>query len=109
MPGSPEEPSVVRRELNTACELLVDPSLENLDRCSGVLASAASHLANRKPPASETRDLRPLVLHIGRLLQTAMSYHRDWQRIFRAMTASGYTAAGDLAAPPALGRVSIRG
>jgi hypothetical protein len=109
MSGSLEERSMVRQELETACELLIDPSLENLDRCSDVLARAASYLVAGKPPALEARSLRASVHRVARLLETAMKHHRDWQRIWRAMTASGYTAAGDLAAPPAPGSVFIRG
>ncbi len=109
MSGSLEERSMVRQELDTACELLIDPSFENLDRCSDVLASAASHLVAGQPPPSEARSLRASVHRVGRLLETAVKHHRDWQRILRAMTASGYTAAGDLAAPPVHGRVFIRG
>jgi hypothetical protein len=74
-----------------------------------VLASAVSHLASGKPPAAEALALRASVHRVGRLLETAAAYHRHWQQILRAMTAAGYTAAGDLDALPVRGRVSMEG
>jgi hypothetical protein len=100
---------MARQELGTACELLIDPSLENLDRCSSVLASAASRLASSRPAVQEARALRASLHRVRRLLETAANHHQHWHRILHAITASGYTAAGNLAAPPARGRVSIEG
>jgi len=100
---------VAERELEAACELLIDPSPENLDRCSAVLASAAAHVAAGPMARGERGLLRVSIGRASRLLETAADYHRQWQKILRGLTGSGYTVAGELSAAPVRGRVSIEG
>jgi hypothetical protein len=109
MVGGFEHRSVAQRELEAACELLIDPTPENLDRCSCVLGRAVSCLEAGRPAAGEAARLRESVRRAGRLLETAADYHRQWQRILLRFTASGYTAGGELDTPPVRGRVSMEG
>lgn len=109
MAGVLEQWSVAQRELAAACDLLIDPSPENLDRCSAILANVASQLARHRPAGEDARALRVSVNRAGRLLEAAAGYSRHWQTVLRQLTASGYTAAGDLDAPALQGRISMNG
>lgn len=108
MPGI-DHGGAARRELEAACELLTDPTPENLDRSSCVLARAVACLEADKPGAAEAARLRESVRRAGRLLEAAADYHRQWQRILIRLTASGYTAGGELNRPPVRGRVCMEG
>lgn len=109
MPDGREHGGVAQRELEAACELLIDPTPENLDRSACVLGRVVSGLEARKPAAAEAVRLRESVRRASHLLETAAEYHRQWQRILLRLTASGYTAGGELETPPARGRVSMEG
>lgn len=109
MAGEFEHRSVAQRELDAACELLIDPTPENLERCSCVMARAVSCLETGKPAAAETQLLRESVRRAGRLLESAADYHRQWVRILFRLTASGYTAGGEPDLRPVRGRVSMEG
>jgi len=89
--------------------MLVDPSPENLDRCTGVLGSAAARLGGvNRPPPSQTRDLRSAIHRARHLLELAADYHLHWQRVLQSM-AAGYTSAGETAPFSARGRLSMEG
>ena len=109
MAGEFEHRSVAQRELDAACELLIDPTPESLERCSCVLARAVSCLEGGKPGAAEARVLRESVRRAGRLLESAADYHRQWHRILLRLTASGYTAGGEPDMGSVRGRVSMEG
>ncbi len=101
--------SEAQREVDAAWILLIDPTPENLDRCSALLRRAVSNLSNSRPPGKQARLLRASVRRVGRLLETAAAYHHHWIKILRSMTAGCYTADGDLTSLPAPGRVSMEG
>lgn len=109
MAGGFEPGSVAQRELEAACELLIDPTPENLDRSACVLARAVTCLQAGRPAAPEAALLRESVRRAGRLLETAADYHLQWQRILLRLAASGYTAGGELDSRPVRGRVSMEG
>jgi hypothetical protein len=98
-----------QREIDAACILLIDPTPENLDRCTVLLHRAVSALSNSRSCGKQACVLRASVQRVGRLLETAAAYHRHWLKILRSMTAGCYTADGDLTSPPAPGRVSMEG
>ena len=105
----PDPWTVARREVEQACTLLIDPTPENLDRCSGALSAAAARLAHTDPPVTAVvRDLRTAVHRARSLLESAAAYHRRWQGMLHAMT-GGYTHAGEAAPLLARGRVSMQG
>ncbi len=101
--------SEAQREVDAAWILLIDPTPENLDRCSALLRRAVSNLSNSRPPGKQACLLRASVRRVGRLLETAAAYHHHWIKILRSMTAGCYTADGDLTSLPAPGRVSMEG
>jgi hypothetical protein len=100
---------VAQQEIEEACRLLIDPSPENLDRCSTVLTGAISRLSQSRPPASEARTVRVLVKRVVRLLEAAASYRYGWRRVLQAMSAGGYTPAGDPAVSSEPRRIWMEG
>lgn len=98
-----------QREIDAACVLLIDPTPENLDRCTALLRRAVSSLSNSPPPGQQAGLLRASVQRVGRLLESAAAYHQHWFRILRSMTSGCYTADGGMTSLPAPGRVSMEG
>ncbi|HLK66984.1 MAG TPA: hypothetical protein VKU19_26305 [Bryobacteraceae bacterium] len=86
-----------------ACSLLARPSVEALDRCTGVLETACSILADcaarevvaarRVEVLPEVRRLQERVQDASRLLQTARQYHTQWSQAW-AVVSSGYAPGG---------------
>ncbi|MBZ5725988.1 MAG: hypothetical protein LAP87_13435 [Acidobacteriia bacterium] len=113
-----ERLAAARSELGRACDMLVSPSPEMLDRCSAVLAQVAGELAGtadwlpqaRANPLAlaEACRVRGAVMRARKLLQNASDYHLHWTQILGAMSA-GYTAQGAAAPVVHRSRVCLRG
>lgn len=100
---------IATQEVQQACEILLNPSSESLDRSAVVLGAAANRVRTAGPPdLAEARDLRAAVLKAGDLLESAAAYHRGWQRLLQARTA-GYNSAGEAAPLSAGGRIHLQG
>ncbi|HWB87420.1 MAG TPA: hypothetical protein VG675_24970 [Bryobacteraceae bacterium] len=107
-----------RAEVVRACELLVCPSVEALDRCTGLLEGAVTTLSAARSKIPELRgnsetmaEARRLQVAIGRarvLLNSASEFHMGWSRILSGIVA-GYTAGGNPASMPQTTRISVRG
>jgi hypothetical protein len=107
-----------RSQIERACGWLISPSLETLDRCSGVLETAVAELADgaswlgqaRGDPQAmaEAWHLSRAVRRAGKLLESAREYHARWSRIRSAMT-EGYGHQGGAAPPVPPGRISLQG
>lgn len=106
----PDPCRLAQRELDAACDCLIDPSPANLDRSAAALSNAAGYLADLRPKETgEARKLRASVTRVRRLLETAAGHQRQWQRILLAAVSNGYTAGGEPAALATSGRVSVEG
>lgn len=110
--------TAARLDVERACELLISPTGDALDRCQGVLERAVSELVEcshlRAQGKADTEivsradALRIQVLRAGRLLESAADFYRGWERILGAMS-GGYTPGGGAAAVARRGRVFFRG
>jgi hypothetical protein len=104
--------------LERAGELLVCPSLENLEECRVTLRTAQSALEECTPelpghagdPAllAQAIRLRGAVRRAGSLQQTAAEHHRKWFQILRAKL-GGYTALGSPPEISGVARVWLQG
>jgi hypothetical protein len=110
--------SAARTEVERVCGLLVSPSTDFLDACPGLLERACSvvaefrlsmHKARGNPEAlAEAYRLQTAVGKAASLLESALDYQTQWNRILGAMT-GGYTPAGDAAPVIRRGRVWLTG
>jgi len=108
----------VRSEVERACDLLVSPSAEALDRCAGVLESACSDLEACRPwvrgaqgnpeAVAEAHRLHQAVRRAAHLLLIARDYYAKWSHAWAALT-SGYTPSGEAPAPVLPGLVCLTG
>ncbi|HUI77679.1 MAG TPA: hypothetical protein VLY24_07170 [Bryobacteraceae bacterium] len=114
-----EQLADAREKLDRACELLLAPSPEALDRCAPLLEAAIHRLAACRsiiaaPPRTdpgapeEGRRLRMAVRKTRRLLESAAAYHHNWLRRAGTMSA-GYDNRGEPAAIPHGRRLILRG
>ena len=107
-----------RFEVEQVCTWLARPSPEVLDRCTGVLAAAASELSSdgdwprvaRGDPdtLTEAWKLERAVRRAGRLLDHASQYHIQWTRMLGTRV-DGYQPGGEpapLVHPP---QINLRG
>lgn len=111
-----EQFAAASAELDRACEVLLSPTPEALERCSSVLDSAVCRIESFGPQLAEARgDARALeaayrvrrsFLHAAQLLENAASFHGTWLSIRGAMT-GGYTDRGEAAPLRQIGRLSI--
>ena len=99
-----EQFATVRSQLDRACDRMLTPSPEALDRSSEDLQSAVRQLAEMQPeiPAlacnavalEEAWRVRRSFERARKLLNGAESFHASWMRIRGAMS-SGYTPSGE--------------
>lgn len=95
MTGITETWEPAGRHLREACQLLVQPSPDNLIRCLELLDAASRVLrpVHDRAALREAETLRELVTRAGALLESAADYHRRWAAVAGSMTA-GYVASG---------------
>lgn len=126
MQGYSEMPSAVlveqlksaRQQLDSACGLLLRPSVEALDHCSGVLEEAGRQLAEWQPTIAqhagnavaleEAWQLRRSFVRAASLLQGASNFHLNWLQLRGAMT-GGYTGTGEPAPVFHNSRINLQG
>lgn len=111
-----EQLAATRAQLESACELLLSPSAEAVDRCSVVLESAGRRMAEFRSDLSsaqgdpgaieEAWKVRRTFLRAGKLLENAARFHQNWVAIRGAMT-GGYTNRGEPAPVLHPGRVFL--
>jgi hypothetical protein len=117
--GVTEQLAAARKETERACDLLLAPSPEALDRCASLLQAAVAQVtaskaalaspAQREPGATaEGRRLQAAVRRARRLLEAAAEYHQNWARRIGTMSA-GYDGRGEPAAVERGRRLIIRG
>src|SRR6478672_10917226 len=93
-------------EVERACALLMAPTVETLDGCSGVMEAAVERLAALRPALHDLRGdpgalaqawrLQRSVRRAGVLLANAAAYHARWNELLGAKTA-GYRPDGEAA------------
>ena len=108
----------VRQQLDSACGLLLRPTAEALDHCSGVLEEAGRKLAEWQPSLpqqagnaaalEEAWRLRRSFVRTSRLLQGASDFHLNWLQLRGAMT-GGYTDTGEASPVLHSSRICIQG
>jgi hypothetical protein len=113
-----ERLGAVRSEVERACGLLVSPSAEALDRCTGVLESACSDLetcrswvrgAHGKPEVlAEARRLNEAVRRAFHLLEIARDYYAKWIQSWAAVN-NGYNPTGETPLTVGRGLVCLTG
>jgi len=120
VPSAPAAERLVaaQSEVNRACNLLIAPNPEALNRCQDALAQAVSALTEFRsqclevPAGSGAKSmvcaLRAEILRANRLLQSLAGFFRGWERILGTMS-GGYTACGDPAPVARVGRLCCRG
>jgi len=110
--------TAVAQQVEKVCVLLTSPRPEALDRCAGILESAASALAVLRPSIdsierdptvlSSARQLQSAVGRARHLLEFADRYHRQWQERLGSIVA-GYRPDGNAATVPRTGCISMEG
>ena len=113
-----ERMAAARTAVDRACQLLLSPTPEQMDRCTHLLEKAVSELnsipdgtqltgASKAKALLETHRLASSLHRARRLLESAVAFHANWIRCLAALC-SGYTSQGQ---PAALqrGRVLVRG
>ena len=109
MDALPQPWTVAQHEIDEVCRLLVDPSVENLDRSSALLAAAVGQVAQApRPEAAVVENFLSRLRAAKSLLQRAAGYHRGWLQILCSLTA-GYTSRGEAGPLAAEGRISLQG
>lgn len=105
MPASANERlAAARAAVDDACQLLLSPTPEQMDRCGRQLQSAIAELqafckslpACPQPRAetlAQTRSLENSIGRAKRLLKSAGAFYANWLRCLAALCA-GYTAQG---------------
>jgi len=111
-----EQLAATRAQLDAACELLLSPTMDAVDRCSILFESAQGRMrefrsemtvAQGDPAAiEEAWRVRRSFLRAGKLLQNAAQFHENWAAIRGAMT-GGYTDRGEPAPIRYPGRVCL--
>ena len=122
MPATAQERlAAARAAVDQACQLLLAPTPEQMDRCTGLLETAVAELtafrqvcpvsAQRPLPAenlSLARSLAASVARLKRLLESAGAFHANWIRCLAAICA-GYTEQGQPATLERGGHLLARG
>jgi len=113
-----EQLTSARRQLDSACDLLVRPSPEALESCSSVLEATGRQLAEWQPAFSqqagdaaaleEAWRLRRSFVRTARLLQGVGDFHQHWLQVRGAMT-GGYTETGESVPLVHSNRISVHG
>ena len=103
-----ERLAAARTTVDRVCQLLLSPTPDELDRCSGLLEAALSQLAACRSPASpalvldpalseevldQARLLKTSIGRASRLLESAAAFYTNWIRCLGALCA-GYTPQG---------------
>ena len=114
----PEGLRLVRSEVDRACSLLREPSLESLDSCAWLLQSACDDLARLRSAAqssgssaiaaAEASRLREAVRRTACSLGVAREYHFLWMGDWSRLN-SNYTPAGEPPQLPQRGLVTLTG
>jgi hypothetical protein len=107
-----------RTAVEQVCHLLLTPSAEVLDRCSGILSGVVVNMSAGGEPVksrqadpailSELRELQLSVSLAGHLLEGAASFHAGWARILRSMVLE-YTPRGDTGSLGGSSRLAVEG
>lgn len=107
-----------RIAVEQSCQLLLTPTLDDLDRCSGILSMAVGELAAGRdlltqsaPESGLLEQLRHIQIKVSlanHLLENAAAFHAGWQRILCGMVA-GYTPHGTAASPARPGHLAVEG
>ena len=112
--------AAVRADTERVCQLLINPTPQQLDRCADLLAGAVAQLAAcrddvRLIPESrddearaEARRLQRSIHCAQRLLSDAAAFHSGWIRYLGSLCA-GYTPHGEPATVPRGSRLCARG
>ena len=109
-----ERLGAARSDVKRACDLLIAPTPEALNRCQDALQRAVSELMAVRAEggamiAPDLRaDLRADVRRVRQLLQNLASFYRGWERILGTMS-GGYTCGGSPAPVNRQGRICCRG
>ena len=113
-----EELRAARFAIDGAARLLESPSPAIVDRCAGILQSAAERIAalqapilpptDRSAAREEANRLRNSVWRAGRLLEGAAGFHTNWGLV-RDTLCAGYTASGTPAPARFASRISLQG
>jgi hypothetical protein len=114
-----EQLADAREQLERACDLLLTPSPDSLDRCASLLEAAVTKVTacqaaiagprQTEPDASmEGRRLQAVVRRARRLLDSAAEYHQNWSRRIGAMSA-GYDGRGEPVSVDRGRRLILRG
>lgn len=108
----------VRFRVDEVFRMLIEPSLENLQRCEVLLQSALDEFDGSRRLWSGARGDRQAMAEAfqivcaigraGRLLETAEAFHKKWQ-LWLAMQSRGYTTRGAPAQLSGQGRISVQG
>jgi hypothetical protein len=115
-PGVSEQLAATRAQLDAACDLLIAPTPQALDRCSMILEAAGREAAERasslaeirgnNDAIAEARRLRRSVQRARSLLENAARFHIGWLAIRGALT-GGYTDRGEPAPVRHAGRICL--
>ena len=101
--------TVAQLEIEEVCRLLLDPSVENLEQCSALLAAAAGHVAQPpRPEPGAVKNFRARLHAAKALLERAAGYHHGWLKILCSLTA-GYTSRGEAAPLTPEGHICLQG
>jgi len=113
-----EELRAARCDIDAAVRLLESPSPAIVDRCAGILQSAAGRVAglqtqtlrvgSRAEAREEANRLRNSVGRFARLLEGAAGFYTNWARVRDALC-GGYTATGTPAPARFASRISLQG
>ena len=113
-----ERLAAARAAVDDACQLLLSPTAEQMDRCARLLESAVAELRafrtsiNASSPRAELpAEARSLQRSIGcakRLLESAGAFYANWIRCLAALC-GGYTNQGQPAPLERGGRLLVKG
>jgi hypothetical protein len=104
-------------EVKRACDLLIAPTPEALNRCQDALQSAVSEITQYRQQepqhgsASATElalGLRAEIVRASRLLQNLARFYRGWEHLLGSMS-GGYLVGGIPAPVTRAGRICCRG
>ena len=111
-----EQFAATRTQLDSACELLMSPTPEAVDRCATLLESAGRQMADCQSRIAEAQgdaaaiegawQLRRSFQRAGKLLESAARFHSNWMSIRGALT-GGYTDRGEPAPVRHAGRICL--
>jgi hypothetical protein len=111
-----EQFATTREQLDSACDLLISPTPEVLDRCSMLLESASRQMAECQPRIAELRGdaaaieeawrVRRSFVRVGKLMENAARFHGNWMSMRGTLT-GGYTERGEAAPVRHAGRICV--